>query len=438
MTEAPDLAGAPATDARPPAGSDSAASPGVASASSEPAGPSGRQVWRAARGPVLVGLGLLLIAVISVLARPTSPIGKLDPAAANDSGSRALAQLLGQRGVSIERTTTVVATRRAVDPGELLVVTRPELLSQGATRALAKLPGDRLLIAPGAATVRALAPEVSVAGHARAGVRGPACGLREATRAGNAATGGQLFRVNRTSRAGSRVWRCYPAGGHPSLVRVASGARTVTVVGAGRAFTNQHLDERGNAALAMNLVGDASSVVWLSPDPAAMATGGRGNGDGGGPGGPGSPGGPGGSGGTSAFALLPEPVLPAAAQVGVAVALLALWRMRRLGPVVAERLPVRVRAAETLEGRARLYRSRRARNRAAQALRKGSLRRVAPRAGVAADGEPHAVAEAVSARTGWTASDVGDVLYGSVPGDDAALVRLADDLSALETEVRRT
>ena len=46
--------------------------------------------------------------------------------------------------------------------------------------------------------------------------------------------------------------------------------------------------------------------------------------------------------------------------------LLALWRARRLGPVVAEPLPVVVRAAETVEGRARLYRRGGARGQAAR------------------------------------------------------------------------
>jgi hypothetical protein len=32
---------------------------------------------------------------------------------------------------------------------------------------------------------------------------------------------------------------------------------------------------------------------------------------------------------------------------------------------------------------------------------------------------------------------VGSLLYGAAPADDAALVRLADDLDALEREVRR-
>ena len=80
-------------------------------------------------------------------------------------------------------------------------------------------------------------------------------------------------------------------------------------------------------------------------------------------------------------------------QLCLAIALLALWQGRRLGPLVAERLPVVVRASETVEGRGRLYRSRRARDRAADALRTATLQRMLPRLGLgqqrrAAGGRP--------------------------------------------------
>ena len=47
--------------------------------------------------------------------------------------------------------------------------------------------------------------------------------------------------------------------------------------------------------------------------------------------------------------LVPDWVAPVVWQLGVAVVLAAWWRARRLGPVVAEPLPVVVRAAETTE-----------------------------------------------------------------------------------------
>ena len=40
--------------------------------------------------------------------------------------------------------------------------------------------------------------------------------------------------------------------------------------------------------------------------------------------------------------------------------------------------------------------------------------------------------------TGRPAADVAAVLYGAEPGDDPALVALADQLDALEAEVRRS
>jgi hypothetical protein len=63
-------------------------------------------------------------------------------------------------------------------------------------------------------------------------------------------------------------------------------------------------------------------------------------------------------------------------QLLVALGVLALWRGRRLGPVVEEPLPVVVRAAETVEGRSRLYRKAGARDVAAEALRRAAVRRL--------------------------------------------------------------
>ncbi len=65
-------------------------------------------------------------------------------------------------------------------------------------------------------------------------------------------------------------------------------------------------------------------------------------------------------------------------QLAVAVVLLALWRARRLGPVVPESLPVVVRAAEATEGRGRMYRRAGARDRAAGRLRAATRTRIVP------------------------------------------------------------
>ena len=80
--------------------------------------------------------------------------------------------------------------------------------------------------------------------------------------------------------------------------------------------------------------------------------------------------------------------------------LAALWRARRLGPLVTERLPVAIRASETTEGRARLYRKANARDRAAAALRSATRTRLAPLIGVPPRGAhaPDVLLPAVAAR----------------------------------------
>jgi hypothetical protein len=221
------------------------------------------------------------------------------------------------------------------------------------------------------------------------------------------------------------AWRCYPASlapgksaaapAFPSLVRYASTGRLITVLGSGSGLANQQLGSDGNAALAMNLLSSSSRVIWLVPGPrplAARAPGGR-----------------------SVASLIPEPVYAVVIQLGIVVLLTALWRMRRLGPLVAEPLPAVVRACETVQGHGRLYRSRRARDRAAAALRGAALGRIAARLGLPRGTPPQATCGELASRTGRGADEIRAVLFGPVPADDAALVRLATDLDVLEGQV---
>ena len=115
--------------------------------------------------------------------------------------------------------------------------------------------------------------------------------------------------------------------------------------------------------------------------------------------------------------------------------LVALWKARRLGPLVAENLPVVVRASETVEGRGRLYRSRRARDRAAAALRTATLQRLAPRLGLSSQATPSAVVGAVVARTGGDPVTVHHTLFGPPPSTDTDLVDLAHALDDIERQV---
>ena len=391
-------------------------------ASPRPVSPDAAGLWRSWRVPLAVVAVILLGGTVIALLRPVPVVtGYLDPAGTDPAGAHALADILAGRGDTVVRATTPAAAQaaaRGAGPGGVtLVVTSPALLTAAGLAGLAGLPADRVLIAPDRAALAALAPGVGLRGAAPAGPLTPGCAMPAARLAGDADMGGLRLTA---ARAGT--WLCYPAGGYFSLIRYAAAGRLITVLGTGNPLTNGSLARLGNAALALNLLGGGRTIVWLVPGP--------------GPG-PGPAAAGGAAGARSLFSLITEPAYLVALQLGVAAALAAIWRARRLGPLIAEPLPTVVRASETAEGHGRLYRSRRARGRAAAALRAAMLARTLPALGLADDAGPGPVVAAFSARSGSGEARIEAMLFGPAPGDDAALVALAGDLDALEREVRR-
>ncbi|QKW40914.1 hypothetical protein HUT06_37310 [Actinomadura sp. NAK00032] len=403
------------------------APPGAA-ASGAPAGapaePSARQVagrrWRSARGVLAVLLALVVIAVILAALRPSTSAGALDPQSPKRDGALALTEILRQRD------TTVTVTRDYADipmePGisGVLVVTRTERLTEDDLRLLTASPLDLLLVRPTAAALDILAPEVRRVGPSFEETAAPGCALPAASLAGKVA-----FHESDTYEINGRGTACYPAEyGGARVVQVRENAHTVTVLGSAAPLTNQRLTEEGNAALAMNLAGagTGASTVWLFP---AMPEAGEGAGQ------------------QSLGDLLPFGVKLFFLQLLVAVLLVALWRGRRLGPVVAEALPVVVRSAETVEGRARLYRAGRARDRASDALRSGARERLVPLLGLPrGSAQDRSAAQeiitAVARRTPYDETYVGAALYGPEPLDDAGLIALTNVLDDLERQVRQS
>jgi hypothetical protein len=373
-----------------------------------------------------VALILLGGTVIALLKQTATVTGYLDPAGTDQPGARALADILSDRGAKVVRAVTPAAAEAAAaaaGPGGVtLVITSPGLLTGRQLAGLARIAADRVLVGPDQAALTALAPDIGLAGTAPVQALPPGCGLAAAQLAGNADLGGLRLKLGPDPRRRLRPTPsspalCYPTAGSASLVQYTASGRVITVLGTGNALTNGSLARLGNASLALNLLGARSRIVWLVP-------------------GSGLPGARPASRPRSLLNLIPLPAYLVAIQLGLAVVLAALWRARRLGPLVPEQLPVVVRASETTEGHAGLYRSRHARGRAADALRRAMLARTLPALGLAADARPGEVISAVSARSGSAAAAIEAMLFGPAPGDDAALVALAGDLDALEREVR--
>ncbi|MFJ9079973.1 DUF4350 domain-containing protein [Streptomyces sp. NPDC102278] len=414
-TTTPNPAGAPGSV------KDPAADPRTPSAG---AATGGTLWWVRARG-LLLATGLLLVGAVTMAALHSEERhGYLDPRSADPYGSRAVAELLAERGVTTRVVTTAAEAATAAGPDTTLLVTDPDVLGdtrRGALRSAMDLSGGRtVLLGAGARSLGDLAPGVRTASYAAKENLDPGCSLPAAVSAGRAATGDSLrYTTDLPGATG-----CYPSDGHPTLLVLpgtTKGGDTV-LLGSESILLNQELARQGNASLALQLLGSRPELVWYlpgladqsgEPEPSTEEK--------------------------SLFDLIPAGWGWALLQLLVAAVLAALWRARRLGPLVTEKLPVAVRASEATEGRARLYRLSGARDRAATVLRAASRERLAALVGVPAvrAHEPAALVPAVSARLSTDGpQDLTTLLFGTTPADDAALVALADHLDALEREVR--
>jgi hypothetical protein len=357
---------------------------------------------------------ILALVIITVVASATAyltaprPGGRMDAESTSPDGAHAIVSLLRDRGVNVTVAQTVADVERAARPDSLLLAAETyNTRGDDLLRRLAAVPGDRLVLEPTARARAILTPEIRISSTEPPSPE-PGCDLRAATQAGTVDfQSGTYVGID-----GTALTRCY--GG--AVVRYSTGDRTITVVDGADFMTNGSLLSEGNAALAMNLAGERSQLIWYAPQhPEGLAKDGSTIGE-----------------------LIPEAVLWIVWQLLLAVVLVALWQGRRLGPLVAERLPVVVRASETVEGRARLYRSRRARTQAAEALRAATLHRLLPRLGLGASASDSAVATTIAQRCAADVRRIHHALFGPIPNTDSELLHLAHELDDIERQVTQT
>jgi hypothetical protein len=372
-----------------------------------PVGSTAVRRWRTARW-VLLALAVI-VGVSALSAYLTAPRtgGRMDPEATSPDGAHAIVSLLRDHGVDVVAADDIATVERSATPDSLLLVAPTAyLIDDDGLRRLRDLPGDVLLVEPLSSTRESLAPKVKTTTHTSFGGE-PGCDLPEATRSGVVQL--NLSDTYEGVAATTTLTRCYDG----ALVRYTGGGRTVTVVGTADFMTNSHLLQEGNAALAMNLAGARPRVIWYTPKRIEGES----------------------DGATSIMDLIPARVGWMVLQLCLAVVFVALWRSRRIGPLVAEDLPVVVRASETVEGRGRLYRSRRAADRAASALRTAGLHRMLPRLGLDTRSDAASVVETIARRTRLDPAAVHYGLFGPDPSDDTELVNLARLLDDIERQV---
>jgi hypothetical protein len=356
---------------------------------------------------IVIVVGYLLLTPPSLTDQPLAPTGT------GMTGSRALVQVLRQHGVTTTATTNLGDTQSAsVDPAEttVLVYDPDRFLNPTQLATLRTIAGSVVVVSPGAKEVKALDPNISLIGDSTAAPSAH-CELPAAVKAARIADGGHAYRV----AAGATSYsRCFPSGDDDFTVIQHRGAgTTLTIVGTTRSFQNRYIGDRGNAALAINLLGSSRHLVWYLPSLEDV------------------------NGGSTQTLAQSAPAWFPAFMVLVFLVLIAaaIWRGRRFGPLVVERMPVVVRSSETMEGRARIYQGSSARVRALDSLRIGALTRIARMCGLPRTAEVGEIASVTATLLGRSLEDVRGILVDTLPRTDADLVRSSDDLVRLESDV---
>lgn len=383
-----------------------------------------------------------------------SPSSPVDTSTLRDPTSdSALLNLLGQQGVAYYPVTQLGDALNYAGSDTTLVISEDERPDPSTLKQLSLSGFGRVVILNNVQdTIVAFLADVVVDKYTE-GITtpvAPSCTQPDAVAAGSVDlhASSAIFDL----AADPTLVGCYPVGGKPTMVYASRGSTDVVVLGSTTFFENDELAAAGNAALALRVFGARSKLVWFAPqfvpDPSLNNCGGVGCAGSGGTPNPGSTttirAGGGGGGGSNASqptltSLMPTWIWWALLQLLVAALLTAYWRGRRLGAVVTEQLPVTVRAAETVEGHARLYRRANAHGRAAELLRKAAASRLAGYFGVPAaraHADPSLLVAPVAARLRVTEDVVADLLTGQAPQSEAELVLLADHLDQLEQEVR--
>lgn len=335
-----------------------------------------------------------------------SPHDTFDPDGYGAGGTHALVEVLREQGVEVTVAHDREDAEAALGYDTTLVLPDPVYLSDDAVTELIEPAGDVVAIDATARMTRILFPDADTVGYGDSSPIAPGCALAEAERSGDIVAGALLS-------APAGVTGCYPASeGYALLVEDRDGARVALIDGS-QLFTNRHLADDGNAALAVNLMARHSHIVWYVPSLEDTDLAG---------------------GDPTLGELTPPWVTPVLVLLAIAATAAAVWRGRRFGPLVAENLPVTVRASETMEGRARLYSRAEDPGHAAAVIRAGALARMAKRLSLSAAASAPEVADAAADRLGVQRSVTREIIDAE-PRSDAELVRAGSRLRDLEAAV---
>jgi hypothetical protein len=375
--------------------------------------------------------GLILISIVVIAAMVWTIVAQLSPKGdtsalstrnASPNGGMAAARILEDHGVTVHQTDSFESTLSALNQspgagseyGRTVLLYDPNgFLEDERLQELLESSDRLVVVTPHFQTLRGLGGEIRQAGVSRAAVDTvlPGCDAADPQAAGAISAESAYLFTGNTGDSGSRT--CYRTAEAGGGIYAATNDERLIVLGSTGIISNELLDEQGNAALVLRTLGVGSRLVWYLPGASDILD-------------------------SESVPTLNELAPKWVAFLGPWLALVALlsmfWRGRRLGPLVTEPLPVVVKAAETAEGRARLYHDARAVDQASESLRAGTLVRLAKSLRLGVDAEPDDVINTTARHLERPRELVAETLNGR-PRSEGQLVHWAQQLQGLEKEV---
>ena len=391
----------------------------------------GRRFWWS----VLAGVILIVATFIAAWWEAPAPSADdyLSPNSSREIGSSILAEELSAEGIEVRRYTDANEGLRAAGNGSTVFLPAPDYLTPEDLHLLDSLQYSDTTIVMVQPPQSMMVPlGVRTDGGARIATKTVQSDCEGIAPAGAVQVGRQAYQPDTASPYADSLRLCYD--GYLAVQRV--GAAVNIAVGSGDPFGNRRIDEVDNRRFAVELLNDHDRLIWIdvhalakppeptapspsrwedsgySPEPVEIPY-------------------PDSFGTNPLYDALPSWMWAGLVGLLIMMVLAALWRGRRLGPPVVEPLPVSVRAAETVHGRAMLYRRAGAYPQALRALRAGALHRIRAVVGLSSRTPEDDVVAAVSVRTGWPEGRVAAVLFTAQAADERDLLELSAMLDRL-------
>ncbi len=354
----------------------------------------------------LAAVAVLFVVAYTALARTSGT--PLDPRNPSRNGAQAVASVLADQGVDVHVVRRADRVDRKTPSGSTLVVTDPDALTPEVLRSLLQTPATRLVVIdPDADTVDAMG--IPVQTHpAGSSTRRGRCAV-------DWARGLRISGVEHlySPMGAAQARGCLSGSGGSALLTVQGNATapTVVLVGSTAVLQNHTVTHEDNAAMALRLLGRTHTLVWFSADPAGPDT-------------------------VAAPNPWPRWLRPGLLVAIGATVVMLFWRGRRLGPLVRELLPAVVPAREITIARGQLYRKNKDVSHSSIVLRSATRERLRSRLGLPRGAGAPALVEATARASGRDPTEISELLYGPPSTDETAMTDVAQQLDAIERQVR--